>query len=248
MKNSIILKNITVQHNAKIALDDISVSIPEGTFNACVGPNGSGKTTLIKTFLGLIKPSSGTIEVLGNLNSIPSEFIGYVPQIKSHDLTFPALAIELVASGLRRNWIGRIHKDEKSEALKALDKINSAHLANKQLSSLSGGELQKIFLARVIIRKPKILLLDEPATGIDMVCESNINEVILNMNKNEGVTVIMVTHDWEVAKHHTQSVLLLNKKIVCYGPPEIALSEEMLSQAYAHYGHILHKHEGAAHV
>jgi zinc transport system ATP-binding protein len=235
MNAAIEIKNLTIKFGTYAALENINVEIEEGSFVAIVGPNGSGKTTLLKTLLGLIKPTSGEINILGKpQKSISPEWFGYVPQIKTLDRSFPALPIELVASGIRRSWVGIISSKEKSMAIDALEQVGAGGLAYRQLNSLSGGELQRIYLARSLVRKPKILLLDEPATGIDMVCEANINQLIEDFNKNMKVTVVMVTHNWGTAKHHAKYSLLLNRTQVSYGPTSDTFSEINLSKAFRH--------------
>jgi len=143
-------------------LEDINISIETGEFISLVGPNGGGKSSLLKIVLGLIEPSSGIIRINNQqLQDLNYNFFGYVPQLKSADRNFPALAIELVVSGLTANWVGKINPNMKRICLEALEQVNAEHLANRPISKLSGGELQRIYLARSIVRKPSVLLLDE---------------------------------------------------------------------------------------
>ena len=247
-ETNIKIENLNLAFGKYNALENINLDINSGTFISVVGPNGGGKTTLLKIILGLIKPSAGTIKINnGEVSELAPNFIGYVPQIKSLDRSFPALSIELVASGLRSNWVSRIDKAEKDLILSTLERVGAEHLAFRQLSRLSGGELQRIYLARSFIRNPKILLLDEPATGIDMVGETDIHNIIDGYKKESNSIIIMVTHDWEAAYHHADKVLLLNRKQICYNSPEIAFNEINLRKAFSHIGH---KHEmifGAIH-
>ena len=248
-QNAISIKHLSVKFDSYTALEDINVQIAEGTLNAIVGPNGSGKTTLLKVLLGLVNYNRGEVRIYDkNIKDIPPDWIGYVPQIKTFDKKFPALPIELVASGIRNSWIGRLSSGDKKKALRALELVGSANLDKQPLNTLSGGELQKIYLARSIVRKPKLLLLDEPATGIDMVCEANLNEIIQDFNKNSKTTIIMVTHNWATANHHAEYVLLLNRRQICYGSPAEAFKEENLSKAFIHIGHHDMEYEKAIHV
>lgn len=121
--------------------------------------------------------------------------------------------------------------------MEVLDSVGAVHLANKQLSTLSGGELQRIYLARSFVRNPKILLLDEPATGIDLTLESDIYNLIDDYRKKNKSTVIMVTHDWDTAYHHSDRVLILNKQVVCYDKPDIAFNDGSMRRAFGHIGH-----------
>ena len=210
--HSVDINNLTVKYNNLIALSDLTLSIENGSFAAIVGPNGSGKTTLLKVLLGIVKPSVGNVLFFGKeRKELQHGEIGYVPQFKTMDKTFPATAQELVISGIKRTWLGRKSKDDAKKALEALDKVGALDYASEQLSTLSGGQLQRVYLARCFVASPKILLLDEPATGIDLVCESSLNSIIQEYNRKHNTTVIMVTHDCSAAYYQTRRVLLLTK-------------------------------------
>jgi zinc transport system ATP-binding protein len=242
------IEGLNVNFGDHIALQDINIKIEEAAFLAIVGPNGSGKTTFLKSLMGIQKPSSGKIEIFGKDSfSSPSESIGYVPQIKTMDRYFPALAIDLVASGLRKAWPGKIKSYEKEKIMHALEQIGAGNLAKRPLNSLSGGELQRIYLARGIVKKPKILLLDEPTTGIDMVCETNINSIIDDYNREYKTTVVMVTHNWATAQHHAKYALILNTRQYAFGESKEILTSENLLQAFNHIDLANHSH-GAAHA
>jgi zinc transport system ATP-binding protein len=238
MDIAIKIDNLTIDYSGKTAVDNLTVSFEKDKFIAIVGPNGSGKSSLLKAITGLIRCSAGSIIVDGISNGKDrSNIIGYVPQIKTLDRNFPAKALELVASGYKKNWPGRLSNSLKSIAHEALEIIGAGNLAEKQLSEMSGGELQKIYLARALVKKPKILLLDEPATGIDMVCERSLNHTIEEYKAENSATVIMVTHDWSSAYYHANNVLLLNKKKVYYGAAKEAFDNANLQLAFSHPGH-----------
>lgn len=237
------IKDLSYSYQNFWALEDISFKVDEGDFLAIVGPNGSGKTTLLKLMMGLEKPSSGTMNIFGEAaHKAPSSYISYVPQNKSLDRSFPALGYELVASGLKASWPGRLKKSDINKVYEALDQIGGSQLAKKQLSQMSGGELQRLYLARALIRQPRILLLDEPSTGIDMVCESDINHLIDKINMENKTTIVMVTHNWATARHHADNALLLNRWQVAYGKSEEILTEEYLAKAFRHVESIGHSH------
>ncbi len=230
--------DLSVRFGEHWALEDVTFSAPEGTFMAILGPNGSGKTTLLKVLLGLVRPTHGQAMLHGNppADLSPSQ-VGYVPQMKSLDRTFPARALELVASGLRFCWPMWLGAADRRRALDALDRVGAAHLASRQISHLSGGELQRVYLARTFIHSPRLVLLDEPATGIDAPGEADLYRILDSYRSESGATILMITHDWEVAYHHADRVLLLNRRCVAYGPPEEALREEPLRAAFGHVGH-----------
>uniref|UniRef100_A0A7V2ZM63 Metal ABC transporter ATP-binding protein n=1 Tax=Ignavibacterium album TaxID=591197 RepID=A0A7V2ZM63_9BACT len=232
------VKNLSLSYGDIKILENLNFSVPENSFVSIVGPNGAGKTTLMKILLGLIKDYTGEIKIFEKKpDEINPQMIGYVPQIKTMDRNFPALAIELVASGLLRKWPWSVGGKEKDNSLKALSLVKAEHLAYRPLAELSGGELQRVCLARSIVRNPKLVVLDEPATGIDAIGEADLYNLLEKYQQNSKATVLMITHDWHVAHHHSDFVLLLNRKQVSFGSPEDALSEVNLRTAFGHIGH-----------
>ena len=229
---------LTVRFGKLTALDDVSLELHGGEFLAVVGPNGSGKSTLLKCLLGLAGYDSGRIEILGHSpEDLPAQSIGYVPQVKTLDLSFPASSCELVVSGLRRRWPWRISRDEHDRAEAALQQVGIGHLSHRSLSVLSGGELQRVYLARALARQPQLLVLDEPATGIDATAEQGMYDILDRVNREQGVTIIMVTHDWLAARHHCSHALLLKNQRIAFGPSSKALSNSNMANAFGHEGH-----------
>lgn len=219
-------------------LDGIDFDADAGDFVAVVGPNGAGKTTLVKVVLGLTTPDRGTVRMFAKPPAeVEPGVIGYVPQIKTLDRSFPAQAIELVVSGLHEHWPFRISAEEREHALEALRHVHAAHLADRALSELSGGELQRVYLARSLICTPRVIVLDEPATGVDVAGTTDLYELLEDYQTQHQATLLMVTHDWNAAYHHATHVLLLDRRQVRYGPPEAALREEHLREAFGHIGH-----------
>lgn len=211
--------------------------MPEGAFVAVVGPNGAGKSTLFKVLLGLL-PFQGEVRVFGRRpKEVDPGLLGYVPQIKTFDRSFPALSLELVVSEIRRAWPFRVTRKERARALEALEEVGALELAERPLGRLSGGQLQRVFLARALVKRPRLLLLDEPATGIDPLGEQDLYRLLEAYQARSGATVLMITHDWEAAFHHATHVLVLNRDVIGFGPPERALSEECLRRAFGHLGH-----------
>lgn len=238
MEYAIAASQATIKLGAYTALEQASFTLTPGAALAIVGPNGAGKSTLIQALLGLIPLASGSLTVFGEPpGHQPALATGYVPQAKNFDRSFPALTCELVASGLRRNWPGRLALAEHHRVEDSLALVGASHLSHQPLKHLSGGELQRVYLARALIRRPRLLLLDEPATGIDAVGEDDMYAYIERYQREEGATVCMVTHDWLVAQHHAAQVLLLNHRVVAYGPPETALAGDNLRLAFGHTGH-----------
>jgi zinc transport system ATP-binding protein len=232
------LENVWVKLGEYQALRGVTARIPDGAFVAIVGPNGAGKSTLLKGLLDLVKVQQGQIRVMGQApGRVNPAQIGYVPQVKGFDRSFPAVALELVVSGLRRSWPFWMTAHEREQAYQALEQVGVAGLAQRPLGKLSGGELQRVFLARALARHPRLLLLDEPATGIDALGEADLYRNLESYQQTSGATVLMITHDWEAASHHASLVLLLNRKVITLAPPAQALTHDCLGQAFGHVGH-----------
>lgn len=241
MQIALDISNLSVRLGNHQALEDISFTVNVGDFVGIIGPNGSGKSTLIKAILNLVPVQSGKISIFGKPNGeYHPDWIGYVPQLKTLDRDFPAITCDLVASGLRRRWPGILTNRDHREVNKALELVGAAHLCHKSLGHLSGGEIQRVYLARALIKKPKLLLLDEPATGIDAVGEDYMYTILDSILEHENVTVMMVTHDWLTAKHHTNKLLILNRRLVTYGKPSEVLHNDNLREAFGHVGHTHH--------
>ncbi len=232
------VKHLSIRFNGQPVLEDITCQVNEGDFVAIVGPNGAGKTTFLKVLLGLIQPGAGSLRIFDRPpGRVPPEWIGYVPQIKTLDRSFPAPVIDLVVSGMRRRWPGRIKKKERQAAMEVLRQVGVDHLAGHTLASLSGGELQRAYLAFSLVRKPRLVIMDEPATGIDAVGQKGMYLILEEYRSEKGATIIMVTHDWGVALHHAAQVMVLNRSLISFGPPGEALRDEYLQKAYGHMGH-----------
>ena len=229
--------NVTVSFGAVPVLQNVSFDLPAGESLAIVGPNGAGKSTLIKVALGLVKPDKGHATLFGQDAGVAPQRIGYVPQLKTFDRSFPATPLELVVTGLRRRWAWRINADERKRAEEALKQVGAHSLSTRSLAKLSGGELQRVFLARALVRRPDIVLLDEPATGVDFLAEHDLYDLLENYQASTGATIVMITHDLSAARYHASKVVVLNRKLHGYGSPEEVLSEDCLRDAFGHLGH-----------
>jgi len=227
-------------------LEHLDLRFAAGSSCAIVGPNGAGKSSLLRVLLGLLPPSSGRAQVLGKpAGATPAAWIGYVPQVKTLDRRFPALPIELVATGCRPRWPWRLRGGRRERAEAALREVGMEALAQRPLARLSGGELQRVYLARALVREPRLILLDEPATGMDLSAEADMYDILESYQRRSGATVVMVTHDWGAAQHHADTVLVLHRRLIALDTPEAALTEEHLSRAFGHLGHDHHMHPGS---
>ena len=237
-------KGITVVFEEVTALDDVSFEISEGSFVAIIGPNGSGKSTLLNSLLGLEKLTRGCVKLFGTDPwKVRADDIGYLPQLKTLDRTFPAVALELVVSGLRHTWPWRIGKEEREAAIEALRLTGVDALAGRPVAVLSGGELQRVYLARSLVSRPRLLLLDEPGAGMDVIGEAEMYHLLETYRSQTNATVLMVTHDWEGARAHATQVLVIDRALVGFGPPEEWADEARLLQVFGHKGHVGATHE-----
>jgi len=235
---AIAVSDLDVHLDGHTVLDGLSFEAEPGDFVAVVGPNGGGKTTLIRVLLGLVAPAAGWAHVFGRRPSaVDPALVGYVPQVKHLDRTFPARALDLVLTAVRQRWPFWPGRADRRRALEALRRVGAQSLADRALGTLSGGELQRVYLARSLVRTPSLILLDEPATGIDVAGASDLYDVLENDQAERDTTILMVTHDWNAAYHHATHVLLLDGRQVGFGRPEAVLTDASLRDAFGHTGH-----------
>lgn len=229
--------HVSVRFGDAVVLEDVTFDLPAGESLAIIGPNGAGKSTLVKVALGLTTPQRGHAAIFGDPAGDHAELIGYVPQLKTFDRTFPATALELVVTGLRQRWPARVRPEEAERAQAALERVGAGGLTHRPLARLSGGELQRAYLARALVRRPALVLLDEPATGVDFLAEHDLHDLLEEYQADTGATIVMVTHDLSAARYHASRVLVLNRRVHGYGPPEVVMSEQCLEQAFGHRHH-----------
>lgn len=234
---------LTVRYGDVTALRDVDVCIPRGAFAAIIGPNGAGKSTLLKVLLGLEKPAAGRVRVLGKPPAAPEPgAVVYVPQKKTFEALFPATVLELVVSGISGRWPWRISPAQRERAAAVMERTGVTALADQSVQALSGGELQRVFLARSLVNAPELLLLDEPAAGMDIRGEAAMYHILGDYQAESGATVLMITHDWEGARYHASHVLLLDQDVVGYGPARDTASEDKLLALFGHRGHVHETH------
>ena len=206
----LICENLTLGYNSSIIIDKLSFSVEKGDYLCIIGENGSGKTTLIKTILRLQKPIEGQITTGDGV--LPDE-IGYLPQQTQVQRDFPASVWEIVLSGCQSRCGKRpfYNKKEKQLAVEAMEQMEITGLAKRCYRELSGGQQQRVLLARALCATQKMLLLDEPVSGLDPSVTEEMYELIKQLN-NKGVTIIMITHDVEAAKKYATKILRIQDK------------------------------------
>jgi ABC-type Mn2+/Zn2+ transport system ATPase subunit len=238
-QNIIELNNITVRKAKGLLLDEINLSVSRNEFVGIIGPNGAGKTTLLNVIAGFER-FEGTLSLFGQPKTWtrPRETrlrVGYVPQLFQIDPTFPIFALEAVMTGA----IGRLGlfrspgRREREKAMRLMEMMRVDHLAGRPLGQLSGGERQKVSLARAILQQPNILLMDEPTANLDIAVQKEVLNLIDEIHKRETLTLLFVTHDFNMLPSAMKRAVLLNHgKIVFDGDINTALSGETLSRLF----------------
>jgi len=194
-----------------------------------VGPNGGGKSTLLKLMLGLIKPSTGTITILGNPPEKARESIGYMPQFLYCDFSFPVNVMDVVLMGRKGGRFFGFHsKNDKQMAMNKLELLKVADLYNRPFSNLSGGQRQRVLIARSLVSEPEILLLDEPTANVDPAVESQFYEILKELT--DKITVLTVSHDLGVVSEVVDRVLCVNRFVKIH--PTSSLSGDMIKDIY----------------
>ena len=216
--NLIELKNLSLGYENITVLKDINMTIDESDFICIVGPNGAGKSTLVKGILGLIKPKKGKVIY----NNLKQNFIGYMPQETKIDSNFPASVYEIVLSGtLNKLGLRSFYtKKEKMIALNNLKILGIENLKSKNFCDLSGGQRQKVLLARSLCATSKLLILDEQSNNLDSNSKKELYKTIIDLNKNHGITVIMITHDLDHDNLIGNKILSLREDDVFFGTTE----------------------------
>jgi zinc transport system ATP-binding protein len=228
-------------------LKHVCFSVNKGDFIGLIGPNGSGKSTLVKLLLGTLEPVEGTIKILGQDIKKFKDWhrIGYVSQkANSFNTSFPATVEEVVGANLysKIGLFKRVGKQSKVEIQKALELVGMEEYRHKLIGNLSGGQQQRIFIARVLVSKPDIMFLDEPTVGIDIKSEDAVYCLLAKLNKELGISVVMVTHDISAITTHANKLACMGNGKVFMHDPTQELTEEYLSDLYG-YGVKLHVHK-----
>ena len=238
------VNNLWVALGDQDVLQGVSLRVPAGQLVALIGPNGSGKTTLLRALLGLQKPSSGDIKLFGEERiqaALPR--VGYVPQRFNLESSFTLSVREFLALRLpeTRLWFWQSRRETTERLRASLAEIGVESLLDRPLAKLSGGQLQRVLIAFSLLRKPELLLLDEPTAGVDLPGEQTFYDLIAEIQQRHRLTVILVSHDLSMVYRHASWVYALNRVICCQGSPQQVMNAESLKQAYgihvSPYGH-----------
>ncbi len=233
------IEGVSLQYETGSVLQEISFTLDHGDSVAVVGPNGAGKTTLFKIIAGILDPDQGIVQVSGHEPG-GHTCIAYVPQRNLIDWSFPATVADVVMMG-RINKMGPFFWPQANDwavVREALDFVNLSPFAKRQISELSGGQQQRMFIARALAQEAELMLLDEPLNGLDMPAQEKILE-ILDTLKGQNVTVMISMHDLRLAEEKFDKVMLLNKRLLGFGPPKEVFTRERLLQAYQEHLHFV---------
>ncbi|MBC1515757.1 metal ABC transporter ATP-binding protein [Listeria immobilis] len=227
------IQNLTISYKQKVAIENVSLQIASSKLTGIIGPNGAGKSTLLKGMMGLIPRENGQIILDGVPLSTWKKKIAYVPQRSEVDLTFPITVLDMVLLGTypTLGLVKRPGKKEKQIALEALEQVEMTSFRKRQIGELSGGQLQRVFIARALAQHAEIFFLDEPFAGIDMTSEALIMK-LLKKWRDSGKTIVVVHHDFHKVAAYFDEIILLNKKIIAHGLVEQTFTEDNIKTAY----------------
>ena len=253
MNPAIEFKALNFSYGSVPTLSGIDLQVAEGEFLGIVGPNAGGKSTLLKLILGLLQPQSGRINVLGQAPCAASRLLGYVPQYPSFPRDFP-ISVEQVVQlgrlGLDQNggqrdgkwhalWPGRVSGADREAVRRSLAEVEAGDIAKRQIGSLSGGQLQRVLLARALVGEPRILILDEPTANIDQRMESEIFDLLKALNAR--MTILVVSHDVAFISRYVGRIACINRTLICHNSD--AINGNMIQELYGeHVRMIAHTH------
>jgi ABC-type Mn2+/Zn2+ transport system ATPase subunit len=233
------MRGVSVRYGTHLAVDGVDLDLAAGSLVAVIGPNGSGKSTLLSTISGLVRPSSGTLEILGRRANGARRDVAHVLQTTVANESVPLTVLETVRMGCygHRGPFRRLTREDREAVRSAVQRMRIDDLVDRQLHELSGGQRQRVYVAQGLAQRARILLLDEPITGLDLVTQETITEVV-QAERDAGRCVVLTTHDVGTASM-ADVVALMATQMVATGPPEEVLSPENLARAYGGHVHVM---------
>lgn len=219
----VVVDQVTFAYQQFPILRDVAFSVNPGEFIGIIGPNGGGKTTLLKLILGFLKPTTGKVTVFDQSPSEVGVRIGYVPQAVRFDRLFPISVLEVVLLGRLSvlPWYGWYRSADKKAALEALEKVGIVDLQSRAFGTLSGGQAQRALIARALVSKPDLLILDEPTASIDSKSQNEVYALLKHLHKQDQMTILMVTHDLNAAIEYVERVLCVQQHVLTLQPREV---------------------------
>jgi zinc/manganese transport system ATP-binding protein/zinc transport system ATP-binding protein len=229
------LVQVSNSYGNTVALQGVSLKIRSGQFMAIVGPNGGGKTTLLRTILGMVPPDSGRVLLRGEILSQASlQHVGYVPQLETIDWNFPITVEEVITMGLfvKNRWFGGIGAPAKRQLDNLMERLNLGGLGKRHIRELSGGQQQAVFIGRALAGDPELILLDEPASGLDIRSRDDVIHFLHEIN-HQGVAIVLTAHDLNWVAAHLPWAVCLNHRIIAEGRPNEIFNSAVLKEAYS---------------
>lgn len=230
------VKQLSVVYEGTPVLWEVDVEIPKGKLVGILGPNGAGKSTFLKAVTGLVPCLSGSITCLEKPYRRVRQIVAYVPQRSSVDWDFPVTVFDVVSMGCfgRKGLFKRLNQQDKQLIEKALCDLGLDCLADRQISELSGGQQQKVFLARALVQQAEVYLMDEPFSGVDLATEKAIISMLQDLQAR-GKTIVLVHHDLYTVRHYFDWIILLNRQIIDAGPLETVFTKHNLNKTYGEH-------------
>jgi len=225
------IEGLSVHYGPTPALEDINLTVADGEYLGIIGPNGGGKSTLLKAILGLVPLTTGSVSIYGKNPKKSKSLVGYVPQFAMLDKKFPITVLEVVLTGRMQPGLTpfmSFSRDDRRIAYQLLERVGVAPLAGRQIAELSGGEFQKMLIARALAVNPRLMLLDEPTASVDPSSRQQIYDLLAELNQE--MSIILVTHDLMAISAQVRSLACLNGRLVYHGEPE--LNENVANSLY----------------
>lgn len=227
------IDGLTCGYDGVPVLSHVNLSIMRGDFVGLLGPSGSGKTSLLRSILGAIDIYEGSVTVEGESTQGKRPRIGYVPQLETIDWNFPVTVEQVVMMGRTSNsklfpWF---RKEDREVAHEMMESLGISHLASRHIRELSGGQQQRVFLARALVSSPRLLLLDEPTSGVDIKTRDEVMHLLDELN-HQDVTIVMTTHEINAVAAHLPRVVCVNGRVVADGPPNEVFTPDILKHTY----------------
>ncbi len=234
MIEAVTLKNVNVSFDGKWVLRNLTFSVASGEFLGIIGPNGSGKTTLMKVLLRMLKPQEGTVDILN------ASGLGYVPQSRQIDPETPLTSQNFVSLGLPHKFRPWLTRQDRLIVEEAMEMTDSLDFVDKPIGKLSGGQRQRLFLAQALVKKPQILLLDEPTSNLDPGAQETIASVVDRIRRERGITVLFVSHDVNLISRYADKILYMTQDSYAIGPVEEIMDSSLLSRLYGMPVEVVH--------
>lgn len=231
------LTDVSVKYGEEPVLDRVTMEVHEGDYVGVIGPNGGGKTTLLKVMLGLITPTSGEVQLLGRPVREFREWwrVGYVPQrATSLDVRFPTTVEEVVALGrvARVGLWHRLGRADREAVTEALEQVDMSDHRRRLITELSGGQQQRVLIAKALVSEPTLLMLDEPTVGIDVKSQDRFYQLLSALNKQRGLTLVMVSHDIDVVVNEVTKIACINETLAYHGDPQSFMKDDYVAKLY----------------